>query len=63
MPFGGMFGMTLWGVFSILAIVVYVLAATVIWAIWRMTWAHERIEKHSAGIERLLAARASEERP
>lgn len=63
MPFGSMFGMGFGIIFTFLSLFVYVLAASVVWAIWRMTWAHERIEKHVAGIERLLAARTNEERP
>ena len=37
----------------------YVLAAgalgSAIWALWRMTWAHERIEQHADEIERPMA--------
>lgn len=32
-----------------------VLIASVVWAIWRMTWAHERIEQHVSRIEHLFA--------
>lgn len=60
MPFGSMFGAAFGIVFSLLGLFFYVLAASVVWAIWRMTWAHERIEKHVAAIERMLAARTRE---
>jgi hypothetical protein len=33
---------------------------SVVWAVWRMTWAHERIAQHVAGIERLVAERVEE---
>jgi hypothetical protein len=42
----------------------YLLAAaaalSLVWAMWRMTWAQERIAQHVSEIERLVAQRARE---
>lgn len=46
-------------VYWLVAIAGVVLAFSVVWAIWRMTWAHERIEKHVAEIARLMVSRTS----
>ena len=55
----------LFGIFSVLlslvGLLAYVLLASAVWAVWRMTWAHEKIEKHVAGIERMMASRVSDE--
>lgn len=36
------------------------LAFSVVWAIWRMTWAHEKLERHVAEIERIMATRTGQ---
>lgn len=37
------------------AAVTLCLGASAVWAVWRMTWAHERIERHVDAIEHLVA--------
>ena len=36
------------------AVVVLGLVASALWAVWRMTWAHERIAQRVSEIERLV---------
>ena len=36
-------------------IVVAAALLSVVWAIWRMAWAHERLAQHAGEIERLVA--------
>jgi hypothetical protein len=54
-------GNAVFGIFFLLSWIMAiggaVLAVSVVWAVWRMTWAHEKIERHVAEIERLMAAR------
>ena len=35
-------------------------ALSLVWAVWRMTWAQERIAQHVSEIERLVAERTRE---
>lgn len=59
MPSSNLSVLVLFVVYWLVAIAGVVLAFSVVWAIWRMTWAHERIERHVAEIARLMASRTS----
>ena len=41
-------------------LIVAVALLSVVWAVWRLTWAHERIAQHVSAIERLVAERVGE---
>lgn len=59
----GLLGYAFLLVYWILALGGVVLAISAVWAIWRMTWAHEKIERHVAGIEQLLARQTGTRTP
>lgn len=53
--FPGLFGLLFLLIYALMMIGGVAIVISVVWAIWRMTWAHEKIERHVASIERLLA--------
>ena len=61
--FPGLFGVIFFLVYAVVVVSGLVLTALVVWAIWRMMRAHERLADSVAGIERAMTARASDTNP
>jgi len=61
--FSGLFGVIFFLVYAVIVVSGLVLTVAVVWAIWRMMRAHERLADSVAGIERAMTARASDTDP
>ena len=61
--FPGMFGVIFFVFYAAFVVFGLVLTIAVVWAIWRMMRAHERLADSVAGIERAMTARASDTNP
>ena len=61
--FPGLFGVIFFLVYAVVVVSGLVLTVAVVWAIWRMMRAHERLADSVAGIERAMTARASDTNP
>lgn len=57
----GLFGLIFFLVYAVIVLGGIALAISVVWAVWRMTRAHEKIEQHVADIARMMAARTGGE--
>lgn len=61
--FPGLFGVIFFLVYAVVVVSGLVLTVAVVWAIWRMMRAHERLATSVAGIERAMTARTGDTNP
>lgn len=61
--FPGLFGVIFFIVYAVFVVCGLVLTVAVVWAVWRMMRAHERLATSVAGIERAMTARAGDTNP